>query len=231
MQKVDALRASIKGHLTIRAFDTQADFEARQNFEILLDQDNAVHRENASVMVARVIADRPNGPVYYMYFGDGGATVDPLGNVILNPANVVGGANLYDPTYSEAVDDRNGGGVGNKMLVRHVTGSFISYVDIYAIIGKNEPHFDSSYTFSEIGLKTEDDMLITHVTFAPITKDPGRIVEILYTLAVTVTGAAEAGTSGLHFAAPGAISQVGSMTTIGATDLPRFVAVGVVEGS
>lgn len=229
MQKVDALRASVKGHLIIRAFDTKEDFEARQNFEVLLDEDNAVHRENASIMVARVIADRPNGPVYYMYFGDGGATVDPLGNVILNPPNIVGGANLYDPTYFEAVDDRDGGAGGNKMLVRHVTGTFVSYVDIYCIIGKNEPHFDSSYTFNEIGLKTQDDLLVTHITFSPITKDPGRIVEILYTLAVTVTGTAEAGSGGLHFATPGATSDVGSFTPQVSNDLPLFVAVGVVE--
>jgi hypothetical protein len=193
------LRVNIQGHVRINEYETAEDFENRENANCLLNKRNAVHRENASILIARGITHRPNGSIFYMYFGNGGATIDPLGNVVLNPPNVVGAADLYNPTYFEAVDDTQGAPEGNMMSVRHVNGSLYSDADIRAVIGKNEPFnqqpFDTvgnldlntqPFSFNEIGLKTADNLLITHITFTPILKDAQRIIEVVYTLRISI---------------------------------------------
>jgi hypothetical protein len=199
MHQKDYVRVHLKGHLKICQYDSLADIQERRNGTVLLDKDNAVHRENASIMIARGIADRANGSIFYMYFGNGGATIDPLGTVVLNPPNVTGAADLYNPTYFEAVDDRQGAPAGNMMAVRHVTGTLVSEADIYCVIDKNEPFGQQvsdtvgsldlntqQFSFNEIGLMTRDNLLITHVTFAPILKDVQRLIEVVYTLLISV---------------------------------------------
>jgi hypothetical protein len=190
---------TLKGHVLIRQYETMKDLMAQRNYSVLLDKDNAVHRENASILIARGITDRPDGSIYSMYFGNGGAVIDPLGNVVLNPPNIIGAADLYNPTYFEAVDDRMGAPAGNQMAVRHVNGTLVSDADIYCTIGLNEPFGQQvsdnvgsldlntqEFAFSELGLKTQDDLLITHITFTPILKDAQRIMEVVYTLVITV---------------------------------------------
>jgi hypothetical protein len=199
MKQIDYFHVHMKGHLKIRSYETLDDLQAQRNFITHLDKDNAIHQENASILIARGIADRPNGAIYYMCFGNGGATIDPLGDVILNPPNVTGAADLYNETFYEGVDDRMGAPAGNMMAVRHVTGTFVSDADIYCVIGINEPFGQQlsdnvgsldlntqPFAFNEIGLKTFDDLLITHVTFTPILKDAQRIIEVVYTLVITV---------------------------------------------
>jgi hypothetical protein len=199
MKQLDYFHVHMKGHLKICSYESMADLQAHRNFTTHLDKDNAVHMENTSILIARGITDRPNGSIYYMCFGNGGATIDPLGNVILSPPNVTGASDLYNETYFEAVDDRMGAPAGNMMSVSHVTGTLVSDADIYCIIGINEPFgqqiSDSVgsldlntevFAFSEIGLKTFDNLLITHVTFTPIMKDAQRIIEVIYKLVITV---------------------------------------------
>lgn len=199
MRLRDPFVVKIQGHVKIHEYETVEDFEQRQNSNILLNKRNAVHRENASILIARGITHRPNGSIFYMYFGNGGATIDPLGNVVLNPPNVTGAADLYNPTFFEAVDDSQGAPEGNMMSVRHINGSLYSDADIRCVIGKNEPFTQQPsdtvgpidlntepFSFNEIGLKTADNLLITHITFTPILKDAQRIIEIVYTLRISV---------------------------------------------
>jgi hypothetical protein len=190
VRKRERLRASIKGHLVIRCYETEEDLLQQTNYKVLLDIDNAVHRENAALLVARAITDRPDGAFYAMWFGNGGATVDPLGNVILNPPNVTGQADLYSPLFFEVVDDRMDAPSGNYMTYTHITGTFVSDAIIHCVVGKNQPatNTTTNLVFNEIALKTADDLLITHLTFTPITKAPGNLIEIIYTITVTATG-------------------------------------------
>lgn len=199
IKHTEFLHVNLKGHVTIRTYGSLDDLRDQRDAVTLLDKDNAVHFENASILIARGIADRPDGSIYYMYFGNGGATIDPLGNVVLNPPNITGAADLYNPTYFEAVDDRQGAPAGNMMAVRHVTGTLVSDADIYCVVGINEPFGQNAtdtvgsldlntqeFSFNEIGLKTQDNLLITHVTFTPVLKDAQRIMEVVYTLVITV---------------------------------------------
>lgn len=199
MKSLETIKVGIQGHVKILEFETFDDYQSRNHSNVLLDKRNAVHKENASILIARGITHRPNGSIFYMYFGNGGATIDPLGNVVLNPPIVTGAADLYNPTYFEAVDDSEGAPDGNMMSVRHITGSLFSDADIRCVIGKNEPFNQlptdtvgaidlntEEFSFNEIGLKTADNLLITHITFTPILKNAQRLIEVVYTLRISV---------------------------------------------
>jgi hypothetical protein len=167
--------------------------------QVLLDQRNAIHNEHASIILARGLANRDDGSVYSMHFGSGGATIDPLGDIIFATPNTVGASDLNVPTYFEVVDDTLGAPSGNQMAVRHVNGTLFSDVEIRCVIDKDEPFgqqaFDnvgfnindaSLFIFDEIGLKSQDGLLLTHITFSPIQKSANRIIEVVYTLRVRI---------------------------------------------
>lgn len=190
----DQISIGMEGHLLIRGYDDGVDEPI-----ILLNKRNAIHREHASILIARAIANRENGSIYSMHFGTGGATIDPLGTITYAVPNTTGAADLNVPVYFEVVDDNDGAPSGNQMAVRHINGTLFSDVEIRCVIDKNEPFgqpaFDnisgtdinsSSFVFDEIGLKTEDGLLITHVVFSPIEKSANRVVEVVYTLRITI---------------------------------------------
>src|ERR1051326_7459019 len=126
MRSRDKISVKIRGHLQILEYPSLEDYQNRTNARVLIDQTNDIHRENMATVIARALADRPYGCFYYMYFGNGGATVDPLGNVVRNPPNVIGTATLYNSTYSEIVDDRQGAPVGNYITIAHVSAELLS---------------------------------------------------------------------------------------------------------
>ena len=214
------MNISLEGHVLIRGYDDMSGLledrkmECEQSFanellrdkymrngqgEVLRDQRNAIHNEHASIILARGLANRDDGSVYSMHFGSGGATIDPLGDIIFATPNTVGAADLNVPTYFEVVDDTLGAPAGNQMAVRHVNGTLFSDVEIRCVIDKDEPFgqqaFDnvgfnindaSLFIFDEIGLKSQDGLLLTHITFSPIQKSANRIIEVVYTLRVRI---------------------------------------------
>lgn len=80
--------------------------------EVLVNKKNAIHPQNMARIIARALAGEDNGYIYRIAFGNGGTVTDPVGNVIFNPTN--DGRNgswesrLYNETYSEIVDERDG---------------------------------------------------------------------------------------------------------------------------
>jgi hypothetical protein len=198
-QKSEQMNVSVEGHVLIRAYASEADLKEKTNGKIVLNKRNAVHPEHASILIARAIANRENGSIYSMHFGTGGATVDPLGNITYATPNTTGAADLNNPVYFEVVDDNEGAPQGNQMAVRHINGTLFSDVEIRCVLDKNEPFGqpafdnvgninvnDSQFVFDEIGLKTEDGLLVTHITFSPVEKTASRILEIIYTLRISI---------------------------------------------
>ena len=106
----------LQGHIKI--FDPT-------NGEIIVDKRNAIHYENMSEALALCLANKTNGFIHEMHFGNGGTSVDPTGVITYLPANNTGqSANLYNPTYYKVVDDTsslNTDPVRNKMQVSHTS--------------------------------------------------------------------------------------------------------------
>lgn len=181
----------VEGYVEIRSFDDEG------NEELLLSKKNAIHKENFSLAAARAMGTRQDGHIFSLHFGTGGATVDALDHIVYASPNVVGAADLNIPVYQEVVDGDRGAPAGNSISVQHLMGTEYSDIIITCVLDKTEPSgqaaFDNvteslsgQFVFDEMGLKTDDGLLLTHFTFSPIEKTANRIMQIIYTIRITV---------------------------------------------
>jgi hypothetical protein len=99
---------------------------------VIVDKRNAIHYENMSQALANSLANKTNGFVHEMAFGNGGTSVDPTGIITyLTPNSTGTNASLYNQTYYKVIDDNsatNKDTTRNKMEVRHTAGN--KYTDI-----------------------------------------------------------------------------------------------------
>ena len=197
MASLEEIGAGVKGHVLIRYADTR---------EIIREVFNAINYEALSMSLAMGIADRANGHIYEMVFGNGGSTVTSVGNITYLPPNVNGlSASLYNQTFSKIVDDMsplNSSPADNYIRVQHTSGLPFSDIQITCTLGFNEPSdqlaFDNSnpdlptsYIFDELGLRSYNSLgvsgsLISHAIFHPIQKALNRAIEVIYTIRINV---------------------------------------------
>lgn len=182
---------NVKGHITV--ID-------KLTGEILVDKDNRINFENMSIAIARSLANKDNGPVFTMGFGNGGSSIDSLGVITYLEPNVIGqNATLYNETYEKNVDDNsveNNTPLLNNLTVEHEDSKFYSDIIVTCTLDYGEPAgqeaFDTSisiegdYIFDELALKTEDSLMISHVIFHPLQKSLNRIIEVIYTLRISM---------------------------------------------
>lgn len=185
-------KTKIKGHVLVKDKNTG---------EVLCDKFNAVHPQNMAKVLARGLANEPNQQIFQIALGNGGTYIDSTRSIVYNSPNIVGiSADLYNTTYTEVVDDGNSGvGIGNSVISQAAPSPDISSLVICTIqLSANEPagqattdgvttNPDSLYTFDELGLKTVDGLLLSHIVFNPIEKNAQRELIISYTLTVSVT--------------------------------------------
>jgi uncharacterized protein (UPF0333 family) len=159
--------------------------------QVILDKKNAIHFENMSLALGYSIAGNSTGFVYSMSFGNGGSAVSGTGAITYFPTNTIDPkADLYDPTYTKIIT----GTSTNYLEVRHLQGTNYTDVVVTCTLDYNEPAgqeaFDDStstegaFVFDELGLKTKDGLLLTHVIFNPIQKSLNRLIEVVYTLRI-----------------------------------------------
>lgn len=187
-------RVQVEGHVRIMSW---ADTVDGTDMRVHLSKRNAIHKENMATAIARALAGQDSGHIYTMHFGTGGATVNALDAITYATPNVTGSANLNIPVYSEVVDELRGAPTGNQMSAIHSSGSLAADVEIRCVIDKTEPAgqatFDNvttnlagNFVFDEIGLKSDDGLLLTHITFNPIQKTANRVYQVIYTIRVTI---------------------------------------------
>ncbi len=175
--------------------------------EILVDRKNAINYENMSEAMALTLSNRGYGEIYYMAFGNGGASVDQTGVITYLPPNVTGqNASLYNQTYRKIVDDEsvfNLDPARNKMTVNHTAGRVYTDILVQCLLDYGEPPgqaaFDNStqtdgdYVFDELGLLANYGTdstgevitrLLTHVIFHPVQKSLNRQIQIDYTVRI-----------------------------------------------
>jgi len=138
----DLISYALKGHLTIKDKDTG---------EILLDQHNDILYGNMSEVIAQALVGNGNAFLAYMGFGNGGAYIDPSGNIVYKPS--LGGANslvknpnanLYNTVYVKLLsNDSTGSSSYNPNSVAYVApdNPAVNYEDIIVnvILDYSEP--------------------------------------------------------------------------------------------
>lgn len=107
---------------------------------ILLDKKNAIHPGNMAIALARGLANASNYQIFKLKLGNQGTYVDSSQQIIFRPANTTGTtADLYNPTYTEVVDDSNTAvGVGNSVTFTSVPSSTSTRVIVTCVISANE---------------------------------------------------------------------------------------------
>lgn len=185
----------ITGHVLIRDAATG---------EVLVDKFNAINYENFSISLARTIANRPDGWIQEMCFGNGGAQVSEVGTITYLPPNVIGQtAQLYNQTYYKVVDDQSPLDLDptqNYISVSHIDGANYTDVIVTCTLGLGEPSgqdaFDTAtnltedFVFNELGLKAfstngpDTGRLLSHVIFSPVQKSLNREIQVVYTIRI-----------------------------------------------
>ena len=185
----------IEGHIKI--FDPESE-------EVFVDKRNAIHYENFSEALAKSIANRSDGYIEEMHFGNGGTSVDATGVITyLTPNNSGSNAALYNETYYKSINDlsaANSDATRNKIEVRHTSGNVYSDIVCTALLDYGEPAgqsafdntttFTGSFVFDELALYSYSSSgagkgkLLTHVVFHPVQKSLNRLIQIDYTVRV-----------------------------------------------
>jgi hypothetical protein len=136
----DCIGLTVKGHVLIRDKQTRT---------VLVDKDNAINLENMSQALALALADRSNGHIQSMVFGNGGSIVSAVGTILYLPPNITGtDASLYNQTYAKVVDDQSPldqNPVDNNLLVNHVVNTFYSDVQVTCTLDYDEPAGQAAY--------------------------------------------------------------------------------------
>ena len=185
----------IEGHIKI--FDPETE-------EVFVDKRNAIHYENFSEALAKSIANRTEGYIEEMHFGNGGTSVDATGVITYLTSNNSGSnAALYNETYYKSINDlsaANSDTTRNKLEVRHTSGNVYSDIVCTCLLDYGEPAgqsafdntttFTDSYVFDELALYgysatgPGQGKLLTHVIFHPVQKSLNRLIQIDYTVRV-----------------------------------------------
>lgn len=168
--------------------------------EVLVDKYNAVHPQNMALAIARALSHGTNGYIYTMALGNGGTFYNSANQLNYRPPNTIGAATLYNETYSEQVDATvNGTPSGNSVIAAQSPAPAITSLIVVTMeLDASEPagqatsdnsttQPNSTYTFDELGLLTQDNLLLTHLVFAPIEKTSNRSFLITYTITVSVS--------------------------------------------
>lgn len=182
----DNIAPKITGHVLIRD---------KKTGHVILDKKNAVHYENMSLAIGYALASNTTGFIYAMAFGNGGSAVSGTGAITYFPPNVTDPkADLYDPTYKKLIPANSS---TNYIEVKHTQGTPYTDVVTTVTLDYNEPSgqeaFDDAsssdgiFVFDELGLKTSDGLLLTHVIFNPIQKSLNRLIEVVYTLRIQMS--------------------------------------------
>jgi hypothetical protein len=182
----------VKGHVLVQDASTG---------EVLLDKFNAVHNKNMAIALARGLANDANHQIYKIKLGNGGSSIDSMNQITYQAPNVTGsGADLYNPTYSEIIDEAQASTPAeNSVTYQESPTNDTTIVICTATIASGEPagqdvsdsppnpNPEAQFAFDELGLFSADNRLLTHIIFSPILKTQNRELVITYTLTISVS--------------------------------------------
>jgi len=140
---------------------------------------NAIHQENMSTAISKMMSRDTNSFISEMHFGNGASIIGSEGDITYRLPNISGiSADLHNDKYFRVVDDSDSNNPDsslNKVTIAHTTGTTYSdivvtatldYTDpnpedsIFNIVNSTQESLDATTTiageieFDEIGLKT-----------------------------------------------------------------------------
>lgn len=187
----EKFKISVDGYLSIRDVETG---------EIVMEKSNAIHPQNMARVISKALAGDSNGVIYKLSFGNGGTFFNSSGSIIYRPPNTTGNADLYNKTYEVQVDDQSVGTPLTNSVISTASPNpaITSIVTVTAQLNANEPAGQASadnittdtaalFMFDEVCLKTQDDVLLSHLVFSPFEKTANRAFLITYTLTISVS--------------------------------------------
>lgn len=189
MDLTDNTKMNVEGHIKIIDPDTG---------DIIVNKRNAINYANFSAMTTRVLANQTEMyGIHSMAFGNDGVSVDVLGELTYKSTKTNGIlGSLYNETYQKNVQNDPINDPDNNIQYYHTSGNNYADLVITATLGYDEPQgqptddltssIDEDYIFNEIGLKTEDNLYLTHVIFHPVLKSSNRKIKIIYTIRITI---------------------------------------------
>lgn len=169
--------------------------------ELLRDQQNAIHPQNMALVVGRALARADNGYIFELAFGNGGTFLNTSNALVYKAPNIIGSAaSLYNETYSVQVDEISSGTptTNSVVAVPSPAPALTAMVIVTAQLSALEPlgqavadnvttDPESAFVFDEIGLKSPDGLLLSHLVFNPIEKTANRAWLITYTITVSAS--------------------------------------------
>jgi hypothetical protein len=166
--------------------------------EIVLEKTNAIHPQNLAAVIARGLAGEDNSEVFYLALGNGGTFYNSSQQLIYRPPSIVGASTLYNQTYQVQVDEDDAGTPTTNSTAASAAAapSISSIVTVVALLAPNEPsgqavsdnlttNPDANFVFDEMGLKSKDGLLLSHLIFSPLEKTANRAFLITYSLTVS----------------------------------------------
>ena len=185
------LNVKITGHVKITDLTSN---------EVLIDRYNAVNAETMSIIIATMLEGNNSKYLYELHFGNGGTVIADNGQITYKDVeeNLKLGtvADLYNPLYYKVFDnndvDNNDDDTRNYATVTHTDGLVYSDVIITCTLEETQPETDGIITFDEIGIKSRGinglntGYLLTHLVFEPVEKTAGRVIQVVYTLRVSL---------------------------------------------
>lgn len=169
--------------------------------ELLVERKNAIHPQNMALVVSRALSREDNGYVFELAFGNGGTFLNSSNALVYKAPNIIGSAaSLYNQTYAVQVDEISSGTpVTNSVTaVPSPAPALSAMVIVTAQLSALEPlgqavadnlttDANAPFVFDEIGLKSPDGLLLSHLVFNPIEKTANRAWLITYTITVSAS--------------------------------------------
>lgn len=188
------LDVKITGHVKITDLNTE---------KVLVDRYNDINAEAMSIVIATMLQGNNSNYIYELHFGNGGTVVDATGNITYKDVsdNLKLGtvAELYNPLYYKVIDindDTNNDDITrNSAQVQHTDGLIYSDLVVTCTLEENQPEtYENTgiITFDEIGLKSRGNTvlnsgyLLSQLVFEPVEKTAGRVIQVIYTLRVSL---------------------------------------------
>lgn len=156
--------------------------------ELILAKKNAINYNKIANLISTMLTSSHSVVIGSVVYGNSGVLIDSIGNVTYKPTNTTRGStlDLYNQIIEKALSTDTLTSVNNISIpvdpddnsVDIVINSLLDYDELY--------NSSSDFEINELGLKTSDGELFSHVAFHPIQKTGNRKIKLVYTIRISV---------------------------------------------